>query len=81
MTVLKWPLPFSNSFNQQHKLSLNYSFLLTALALLSIGLVTVASASIDFAAVNYSDPLFFMRRHLLYLLIALLASVFMLQHR
>ena len=76
--LLKMPLPFSSSFNQQHQLSLNYSLLLTVLALLSIGVVMVTSASIDYAAVNYGDPLYFVRRHLVYLVIAFVASLCML---
>lgn len=43
--------------------------LLPVLALLSIGLVMVTSASLSFAADRFNNPLLFMRSHLLYLLL------------
>lgn len=48
------------------------------LALLSFGLVMVASASIDFAEVYYQDPWFFTKRHAIYLVLALAVSLVIL---
>ncbi len=44
--------------------------LLALLALASIGIVMVASASVGFAAVTYGDSLYFLKRHLVYVLMA-----------
>lgn len=49
--------------------------LLSMLALISIGIVMVASASVSIAAVNYGDPLFFIKRHLIYVLLGLLVGI------
>lgn len=57
--------------------SLNRQLLLLTAALMSIGMVIIASASMDFAAVTYDDPWFFLKRHLIYIVIALVASVVM----
>lgn len=54
--------------------SLNYKLLLLTIILMSVGVVIIASASIDFAAVTYNDPWFFLKRHLIYIVIALVAS-------
>lgn len=43
-------------------------------ALLSVGLVMVASASVAFAGVTYNDPWFFLERHLLFLGLSLIVS-------
>jgi len=56
---------------------LNQPLIITVLVLASIGLVMVATASIDFAAVNYDDPLYFVKRHIVYLGISFFAAVFM----
>lgn len=45
------------------------------MALLSFGLIMVASASIDFAEVYYQDPWFFTKRHAIYLILALAVSL------
>lgn len=50
--------------------------LLATLALISVGIVMVASASVSIAAVNYGDPLFFIKRHLVYVLLGLGVAVF-----
>lgn len=69
-------LPFTA---QAHtNVSLNYTLIVLVATLLSVGLVIIASASIDYAVVNYGDPWFFVKRHLIYLAIALVASVVML---
>ncbi len=59
-------------------ISLNWTLVLTVLVLLSIGTIMVASASIDFAVANYQDPWFFVRRHLVYLLLSLIAALVVL---
>jgi len=55
----------------------NFDWLLPfcVLALVSIGVVMVASASIAFAADIYGDPWFFLKRHLLYLTVGALAAL------
>jgi len=64
---------------QQHtNVTLNYRLLLLVGLLLSVGIVIVASASIDFASVTYKDPWFFVKRHLIYIAISLVASTLML---
>ena len=51
------------------------TLLLLVLALASIGLVMMSSASIDFAAQKYHEPFFFMYRQIIFLVIALVAGV------
>jgi len=68
--------PFFSASNSA--LSFNWRLVSTVLVLISVGLITVASASIDFAAANYQDPWFFVRRHLIYLLLAFAGSLVML---
>ena len=50
--------------------------LLPVLALLSIGLIMVTSASLSFASDRFNNPLLFMRSHISYLLLGLVALVF-----
>jgi len=69
-------LPFSGAVNSS--LSLNWRLIFTVFVLITVGLVMVASASIDFAAANYQDPWFLVRRHIIYLLLALAGSLVML---
>lgn len=45
-------------------------------ALMSIGLVMVASASVSFAALTYDDAWFFAKRHAVYMLMGLVIAVF-----
>ena len=52
------------------ELRIDSGILLPVIALLSIGLVMVASASFSFAEYKFNDEFFFVRRHLVYLLIA-----------
>lgn len=56
---------------------LNHSLIVVVLILASVGLVMVASASMDFAAVNYNDPWYFVKRHVFYLCISLCAALMM----
>ncbi len=46
---------------------IDWSLLILVLALISFGIVMVASASMDFAAKNYGDPWYFAKRHLIFL--------------
>ncbi len=70
------PAPFL--FQQHTSVSLNGRLLIILAVLISVGVVTVASSSIDFAAVNHGDPWYFLKRHLIYLVIGLVASTVML---
>lgn len=56
---------------------LNQSLIVVVLVLASIGLIMVATASMDFAAVNYNDPWYFVKRHVFYLCVSLVAAVVM----
>lgn len=53
----------------------DWALLLLPLALISIGVVMVASASVDFAAQVYGDPWYFSKRHGIFLLLSLAAGV------
>ncbi len=44
-------------------------------ALLTVGLIMVASASINFSDANYGDPWYFVKRHLVYLLLAVIGAL------
>ena len=63
-------LPFKQLSLAQTQWHLDMRLLLPVLALLSIGLIMVASASYSFAEHRLGDQLFFFKRHLAYLLIA-----------
>ncbi len=57
---------------------LDRALLLPALAIASIGLVMICSASISFADHSYGDAFFYLKRHLLFLLMgAMVAAVFL----
>ncbi len=66
ITALRWARP--------DKLELDWTLLLVAIGLASFGVIMVASASIDFAAQVYGDPWFFVKRHLVFLLLAIICS-------
>jgi cell division protein FtsW len=66
VTAPRWAMP--------HKPELDWTLLLVALGLVSVGVIMVASASIDFAAQTYGDPWFFVKRHLIFLLLAALGG-------
>ncbi len=53
--------------------------LLMAILLASLGLIMVASASLDIAARNYGDPFYFFNRHLIYLSIGVVAAMIVSQ--
>lgn len=63
-------LPFKQLSLAQTQWHLDMRLLLPVLALLSLGLIMVASASFSFAEHRLGDQLFFFKRHLAYLLIA-----------
>ena len=46
-----------------------------ALALLLVGYVAITSASVEYAAANYGDPLYHSNRHLSYLVLAVIAAL------
>lgn len=52
--------------------------LLAVAALLSIGVVIIYSASISYAAANYGDNLFFLKRHLMYMAMGFIAAAVVL---
>ena len=54
---------------------LDLILLTTVLALMSFGLVMVLSASIDLAAHSYNDPWFFVKRHCVFLCLAVTSGV------
>ncbi len=68
--------PFAARYHT--RVSLNVPLIALVLVIMSIGLVMVASASIDYASVNYGDPWYFVKRHSVYLLLAVIASAIML---
>ena len=55
---------------------IDWPILLLWFALLSIGLIMVASASISFSASNYNDGWYFAKRHGIYTLMGLLLAMF-----
>jgi cell division protein FtsW len=71
-------LPFFPKSQSHSDVSLNGSLILLVAILLSIGLIIIASAYMDYSAVNHNTPWFFVKRHLIYLMIALIASIVML---
>lgn len=64
--------------NSQLPLSLRVDWVMLCLwfALMSIGLVMVASASVSFAAATYDDAWYFAKRHAIYLVMALTLAIF-----
>lgn len=76
MTSLALPVNSAANFSIRglDRGALDWSLLLLWLVLLSVGLVMVASASITFADHNYGDTWFFVKRHLVYLALALVAG-------
>ena len=52
----------------------DFILLLSTFTLLAIGLVMISSASMDYASQRYDDPFYHIRRHAIYLIIALIAG-------
>ena len=67
---MKITMPFNYSAITRPRWHIDVPLLLSVLALLSIGLVMVASASFSYAEHNYGNEFFFVKRHLVYLVIA-----------
>ncbi len=63
-------MPFNYSAITRPAWHIDMPLLVSVLALLSIGLVMVASASFSYAEHNYGNEFFFVKRHLVYLVIA-----------
>ena len=75
-----WPLALLSGFWQPKPLQYVDRYLLLAvLALVSVGLLMIMSASISFADHKYGDAFFFTKRHLMYLLIGSSAALLVLQ--
>lgn len=55
---------------------LDLSLVLLPLGLVSFGLVMIASASIDYAAVTFGDAFFYLKRHLLFIVLSLTGATF-----
>lgn len=55
--------------------SVDWSFMVVFLAVVSVGIIMVASASVTFAATNYGDPWYFLKRHLIYLALGFVGGV------
>lgn len=60
-------------------MELDKPLLLSACALLSIGIVMVLSASIAYSTYSYHDEFFFLKRHLVYLVISAIGALIVLQ--
>ncbi len=74
-----WPLALLSGFWQPKPLQYVDRYLLLAvLALVSVGLLMIMSASISFADHKYGDAFFFTKRHLMYLLIGSSAALVVL---
>ncbi len=76
ITAHTFSLPFNQVENTD--VALNKMMILLVAILLSVGLVIIASASMDYASFNYGDPWYFIKRHLIYLSIALIGAVIVL---
>ena len=80
MSVISLPQNFSNKFSTSHKSaplidSLDLPLLLSALFLLGLGLVMVASSSISIAERQLGDPLYYFWRQFTYAVIGIMAAI------
>ncbi len=66
--------PYPSPLFGRRGLDLDFPLLAGCLALLGLGLVMITSASSEVAAVNSGNPLYHMTRHLIYLVIGLIAA-------
>lgn len=66
--------PYPSPLFSRRGLDMDFPLLAGCLALLGLGLVMIASASTEVAAVNSGNPLYHMVRHLVYLVIGLGAA-------
>ncbi|WP_417660491.1 putative lipid II flippase FtsW [Pseudomonas sp.] len=67
--------PYPSPLFSRRGFDMDFGLLAGCLALLGLGLVMISSASTEVAAVNTGNPLYYMIRHLIYLLIGLGAAV------
>ena len=72
--MLAFLRPYPSPLFGRRGLDLDFPLLAGCLALLGLGLVMIASASTEVAAVNVGSPLYYMFRHLIYLVIGLGAA-------
>ncbi|MDP2244558.1 putative lipid II flippase FtsW [Pseudomonas sp.] len=76
--MLAFLRPYPSPLFSRRGLDLDFPLLAGCLALLGLGLVMIASASTEVAAVNVGSPIYYMLRHLIYLLIGLGAAAVVL---
>jgi cell division protein FtsW len=76
--MLAFLRPYPSPLFGRRGLDLDFPLLAGCLALLGLGLVMIASASTEVAAVNVGSPLYYMFRHLIYLVIGLGAAAVVL---
>ncbi|MNF40413.1 Lipid II flippase FtsW [compost metagenome] len=76
--MLAFLRPYPSPLFSRRGLDMDFPLLAGCLALLGLGLVMIASASTEVAAVNVGSPLYYMLRHLIYLVIGLGAAVVVL---
>ncbi len=72
-------LAVPSPLNTRGGIDLDFPLLVGCLALLGLGLVMITSASSEVAAVQAGNTMYYMIRHLVYLVIGLMAAVFTLQ--
>lgn len=72
--MLAFLRPYPSPLFSRRGLDMDFPLLAGCLALLGLGLVMISSASTEVAAVNAGSPLYYMIRHLIYLLIGLGAA-------
>ncbi|TBU96632.1 putative lipid II flippase FtsW [Phytopseudomonas dryadis] len=72
--MLTFLRPYPSPMFSRRGLDMDFPMLAGCLALLGLGLVMISSASTEVAAVNAGNPLYYMIRHLIYLLIGLGAA-------
>ena len=70
---------FANKYDQASIRPYDLNLLLVAVALMSIGLVIVTSASMPAAARIFDNPFHFAIRHIIYICLALIAAFVTLQ--
>ncbi|SNS24393.1 putative lipid II flippase FtsW [Pseudomonas segetis] len=72
--MLSFLRPYPSPLFSRRGFDMDFAMLAGCLALLGLGLVMISSASTEVAAVNTGNPLYYMIRHLVYLLIGLGAA-------
>ncbi|MCG4451929.1 putative lipid II flippase FtsW [Pseudomonas sp. MMS21-TM103] len=76
--MLAFLRPSPSPLFSRRGLDMDFPLLAGCLTLLGLGLVMIASASTEVAAVNVGSPLYYMIRHLIYLLVGLGAAIVVL---